>query len=138
MKIYDEENFPYDDAEDDMSGYTVIDDHSIYKLLVSEDEPETIATPIPENEQTVILSEPSTARLHDGDELELQFAAENGCNVCLHGKKVGSLKPAYIKKLKTERGGQNVRVYYKSDVPPMIKLVFGAGAPVPVPDPENV
>ncbi len=134
MRIYDEEN-PYDDViDDDMSGYTVVDDNSIYKLLTSEPDPETIATPIPENEQTVILCEPSVAKVSDGQELELRFSENDGCDVFASGKRIGCFKAAYVRKLKNERCEQLVKAYYKSDVPPMIKLIFGSGVPVPLPE----
>jgi len=51
-------------------------------------------------------------------------------------KKVGGLRPAYVKKLKAERGGQNARVFYKAAVPPMARIVFGEGAPVPAEEPQ--
>lgn len=135
MKIYDEENLPFDDGDEDMSGYTVVDDNSIFKLFVPEPEEETIASPIPQNEQTVILSDPSVAKLHDGDELTLRFCGED-CGVFFGDKKVGGLRPAYVKKLKAERGGQNARVFYKAAVPPMARIVFGEGAPVPAEEPQ--
>lgn len=129
-RIYDEENMSQDEMEDDMAGYAVVDDNSIFKMFIPEAEPETIATPIPENEQTVILADAQTARLHDGDELTLLFV-DDDCTVQAAGKKVGSLKQAYVKKLKAERGGQSARVYYKQTTPPMVRIVFGDGAPIP-------
>ena len=129
MKIYDEENMTYDDEVDEMAGYTMVEDHSIFRIKVTEPEPETIASPIPQNEQTVILAEPNVATLKDGQELTLTFA--DACTV-LHGKKkVGSLKDAYVQKLRAERGGQKAKVYYKQTVPPMVRIVFGEGASIP-------
>ena len=125
MRIYDEENLYDDILDDDMSGYTVVDDNSIFKLLAPEPDPETIASPIPENEQTVILCEPSVSCVADGQEL--------GCDVFASGKRIGCFKSAYVKKLKNERGGQLASAFYKNSVPPMIKLVFGSGASVPPP-----
>ena len=133
MRIYDEENLYDDILDDDMSGYTVVDDNSIFKLLAPEPDPETIASPIPENEQTVILCEPSVSRGADGQELELRFSDSDGCDVFASGKRIGCFKSAYVKKLKNERGGQLASAFYKNSVPPMIKLVFGSGASVPPP-----
>lgn len=130
MKIYDEENMPFDDENDDMSGFSVNEDNSIFRRFIPEPEPETIATPIPENELTVILSEANTALLRDGEELTLVFAA-GGCDVCRGTKKVGSLKAAFVEKLRAARGGQLAQAFYKKDVPPMVRIVFGSGAPVP-------
>lgn len=130
MRIYDEENTAFDDDLDDMAGYTVNDEHSIFRKFVPEPEPETVATPIPQNEQTVILAEPNVSRLRDGQELALAFT-EAGCNVLNADKKVGALKAAYVAKLRAERGGQCARVYYKQTAPPMVRIVFGEGEKIP-------
>ena len=124
MKIYDEENMPYDDGDDDMAGYTFVEDNSIFKLITPEVEPETIASPIPENESTVILDSPSVAGIADGAQLSLEFS-ENGCTVKSGARKIGALKPAYLAKLKQERAGQKATVFYKKTTPPMVRLVFG-------------
>ena len=135
MRIYDEENPLTDGDDDEMSGYTVIEENSIYKLFRTEEPGETVATPIPDNEQTVIICEPSVSRISDGDELSLVFDGDN-CAIKNGAKKVGSLKPAYVKKLKTERGGALFRVFYKLTTPPMVRIVFGEGAQVPIADAE--
>lgn len=128
----DDNDLPEDEDGENLAGYTVIDDHSIFGKYVSEKEEdeETIATPIPVNESTVILSEPQVAGLTDGKELKLKFEFEY-CYVMSGNKKVGSLKPAFVAKLRNERGRQLVRAYYKADVPPMVRLVFGDGAEIP-------
>ena len=132
MRIYDEENVAYDDSDDEMQGFEMIDSHSIFAGVAREkEELETIASPIPQNEQTVILAEPNVARLKDGDELTLEFSGEDCCDVKNGAKKVGSLKPAYVHKLKTERGSQLAKVYYKAAVPAMIRIVFGEGNEIP-------
>lgn len=136
MRIYDEENLQFDDGDDDFAGYTLVDENSIFKMYSPEKDEETIASPIPENEQTVILAEAQTASLKDGALLTLQFDGES-CDVFWEKKKVGSLKPAYIKKLKVERGGQCARVTFKKDVPPMVRLTFGEGALIPTPEKEE-
>lgn len=130
MKIYDEENLPYDEADEDMLGYTVVDEHSIYKSFAPEPEPETIATPIPENEQTVILSEPKVAGVRNEAKLELRFSPE-GCCVFCGEKKIGCLKEAFVKKLLVERGGQKAEAFFRSDIPPMVRIVFGEGDVLP-------
>ncbi|MDE6397920.1 MAG: hypothetical protein K2L51_01215 [Clostridiales bacterium] len=130
MKIYDEENTAFDDDLDEMAGYTVNDEHSIFKKFAPEPETQTVATPLPQNEQTVIMVEPNVARLRDGQELALAFT-EEGCNVLCADKKVGGLKAAYASKLRAERGGQCARVYYKQTVPPMVRIVFGEGEKIP-------
>ena len=53
------------------------------------------ATPIPDNEQTVIICEPSVSRISDGDELSLVFDGDN-CAIKNGVKKVGSLKRAIL------------------------------------------
>lgn len=136
MHIYDEENINFDEADDEMSGYTVIEENSIFQEMFPEKDPETIATPIPENEQTVILCEPDVARLKDGDVLSLDFGADNSCNVLCGDKKIGYLKSAYVRKLKADRGEQLASVFFKLAVPPMIRIKFGEGAPIPAADPE--
>lgn len=125
-RLYDEENYTMDEDDDEFSGYSIDDEVSIYKTIAAATEPEqeTEATPIPQNEQTVILFEAQTAGLSDGKELKLHFSG-NECTVYFGSKKVGILKSAYVIKLKAERGGQKVKAYYKADVPPMVRLVFG-------------
>lgn len=129
MRIYDEENMSLDDDVDEMAGYTVLEGHSIFRLKTPQPEPETVASPIPQNEQTVILDRPDVARLKDGQELTLAFGQT--CAVLYNGKTVGGLKDAYVKKLCAERGGQCAKVYYKHTVPPMVRIVFGAGQTIP-------
>lgn len=131
MKIYDEENLPYDTEEEEFDGYTLVEDHSIFNVheAAREVSDESYATPLPENEQTVILFEPSVAGIKDGASLSLTFSGDT-CVVTAK-KKIGILKEAFVKKLKAERGGQGVRAFYKAATPPMVRLVFGEGAPVP-------
>ena len=127
MQIYDEENIMFDEEDDDMAGYTLEDTHSIFTKIVAPEEEETVASPIPQNEQTVILCDPSVARLHEGDVLSLLFKDEDGCDVMYKEKKIGGLKPAYVVKLKAEHGGDKATVYFKLPTPPMIRIVFGEG-----------
>ena len=134
MQIYDEENINLDDADDEMSGYTVVEDNSIFNNLILQDEEQTIASPIPENEQTVILSDPDVIRLGDGAPLTLEFTDGDSCSVFSYTKKVGGLKSAYVKKLKTERGGQKASAFFKQTAPPMIRIVFGEGTTIPKAD----
>ena len=134
MKIYDEENLPYDGDEEEFDGYTLVEDHSIFNLTAAahEENTESWATPIPENEQTVLLFEPSVAGVKDGAALTLNFCGDT-CTVSAK-KKIGILKEAFVKKLKAERGGQNARAFYKAATPPMVRLVFGEGDPIPKAD----
>lgn len=131
MKIYDEENMPYDGEEEEFDGYTLIDDHSIFNVqevvqeAVREEVPEEWMTPLPENEQTVLLCAPSVAGVKDGAALTLAFKGD-GCVVSAK-KKIGTFKEAFVKKLKAERGGQSVRAFYKAATPPMVRLMFGEG-----------
>ena len=55
MRIYDEENLDFDDDEFDgeMAGYSLDEENSIFGQLAPEKDGETLATPIPQNEQTV-------------------------------------------------------------------------------------
>lgn len=138
MKIYDEENLSYDgDEEEEFNGFTLNEEHSIFNVAKAAREENTPvwASPIPENEQTVILFEPSVAGIKDGAEVTLAFSGD-ACAV-MAKKKIGILKEAFVKKLKAERGGTGVRAYYKAATPPMVRLVFGEGEPVPKATPEN-
>ena len=133
MKIYDEENV-YDGEEEEFDGYTLVEDHSIFNVAAAAREENTDgwASPIPENEQTVLLFEPSVAGVKDGTPLTLTFSG-NACTVSAK-KKIGVLKEAFVKKLKAERGGMGVRAYYKAATPPMVRLVFGEGDSIPQAD----
>ena len=127
-RIYDEENdAPYEEDDDfGLAGYDIDDQVSIFKTISDAIEREQMpeATPIPENEQTVILFEAQTAGLADGKEVSLKFDGDN-CAVTCGNRKIGVFKPAYVVKLKAERGGQKVKAYFKADTPPMVRLVFG-------------
>ena len=127
-RIYDEENDEFDEEDDDFgrAGYDIDEQESVFKILsdaiANEQMPE--ATPIPENEQTVILFEAQTAGLADGKEVSLKFDGDN-CAVTCGNRKIGVFKSAYVVKLKAERSGQKVKAYFKQDTPPMVRLVFG-------------
>ena len=127
-RIYDEENDEFDDEEDDFgrAGYDIDEQESVFRIIsnaiANEQMPE--ATPIPQNEQTVILFEAQTAGVTDGKEVTLEFSGDN-CSVKCGNRKIGVLKSAYVVKLKAERGGQKVKAYFKQDTPPMVRLVFG-------------
>ena len=125
-RLYDEENDAMDEDDDEFAGYDIDDQVSIFKTIsqAAEPEQETEATPIPENEQTVILFDAQTAGIPDGKEVSLQFDGDN-CSVKCGGRKIGVFKPAYVIKLKAERSGQKVKAYFKQDIPPMVKLIFG-------------
>ena len=130
MRMYDE-NYSLDDGDDEFAGYTVVDENSIYKKFAAEEEEqETIATPIPQNEQTVLLNEPHTGGLKDGVPLEMKFTEDN-CILSFNGKQIGVFRPAYIKKLKIEREGQKISAFYKAVEPPMVLIVFGEGTVIP-------
>lgn len=131
MKIYDEENLPYDSEEEEFDGYTLVEEHSIFNVheAAREENDESYASAIPENEQTVILFEPSVAGVKDGASLTLTFSGDT-CVVTAK-KKIGVFKEAFVKKLKAERGGVGVRAFYKAATPPMVRLVFGEGALIP-------
>ncbi len=129
-RVYDEENMPYEDAEEEFDGYTVVDDHSIFNVgVIAAVEPKGWASPLPENETTVILFEPNVRGVKDGDKLKLQFDGEN-CSVHKTAK-IGILKPAFVKKLIADRGGTPYEAFYKASTPPMVRLVFGTGDPLP-------
>ena len=78
MRIYDEENLDFDDDEFDgeMAGYSLDEENSIFGQLAPEKDGETLATPIPQNEQTVLLCEPKVEGLKDGSPLNLRFTAK--------------------------------------------------------------
>ena len=127
-RIYDEENDDFDEEDDDFgrAGYDIDEQESVFKIISAAIEREQMpdATPIPQNEQTVILFEPQTAGVADGKEVSLKFDGDN-CAVMSGNRKIGVFKSAYVTKLKAERSGQKVKAYFKQDVPPMIKLIFG-------------
>ncbi len=133
MKIFDEENRELEE-ENEFDGYSFDDAHSVFnvRLAATADEGEEYRTPLPENEQTVILFEPDVAGIKDGQEVTLLFDG-NACTL-FAGKKIGVFKEAFVKKLRLERGGQGCRAFYKADVPPMVRLLFGEGTPVPPSD----
>ncbi len=120
-----------DEDEDEFGGYSIVDASGadiseikkIYKKAVEEDEP-TIATPIPENEQTVIIENVSFILPKTGRQLSLKLSAAQG-EVWDKKIKVGELKAAFVKKLYETRAGQFARVFMHSDVAPvMVRLVF--------------
>lgn len=128
--MFDEENRESED-ENEFEGYSFDDEHSVFnvKLAAAAEDDAQYRTPLPENEQTVILFEPNVAGIKDGAEVTLGFDG-NTCTV-FAGKKIGVFKEAFVKKLRTERGGQGCRAFFKADVPPMIRLMFGEGTPLP-------
>lgn len=131
-RIYDEENQnPYEDDDREFDGFEMDDSVSVFRTYVQQMiEEETEATPIPVNELTVLLAEADAAGVADGKELTLSFVGE-GCDVSAGKRKIGSLKPAFVRKLRTERAGQGAKAYFKRDTPPMVRIVFGEGDPVP-------
>lgn len=114
-----------DEDEDEFDGFSIDNTHSVFYSHVKQqlEEEETIATPIPQNEQTVILCDPNAAGVKDGELLALKFDGDN-CAVYSGARKIGTLKSAYVQKLKTERGGQKANVYFKKTTPPMVRIVF--------------
>lgn len=124
MNIYDEENYEYADDDDDMAGYSLINEHSIFKTPLTEPDPETIASPIPENEQTVLLCDPKTTLVPDGAALTFTFGENDTCAVLYSGKQIGTLKPAFVQKFKAERAAAPYTVFFKKTVPPMIRIVY--------------
>lgn len=138
MKRLSDDDTPLDEDDgDEFAGYSVEEGHSIFYSHVAAEEEETIATPIPQNEQTVILCDPKVAGVKDGDELNLKFDGDN-CTVYFGARAVGTLKPAYIRKLKAERGGQKANVYFKKTTPPMVRLTFGDDGAIDIEPAERV
>lgn len=131
-KIYDEENQnPYDDDDKEFDGFEMDDSVSVFRTYIREAiESVTEATPIPEGEQTVILADPSVAGIADGAQVTPIFSGET-CDMYSGARKIGSLKAAFVRKLYVERGGQLATVYFKKDTPPMVRIVFGEGTPIP-------
>lgn len=131
--LFDEEpikeNIMVDDSDDDeFEGFTIIDENEAYrrKLMAAaaeEAEPETIATPVPENEQTVLVDNAKFALLQKGQPLSLVLSGDSG-SVYNGETKAADLKPAYVKKLTAERGGQYVYVTLHEKNPPMVRLQF--------------
>lgn len=135
MAIFDEEE-TFDEDGDEFAGYTVIDENEEYRRKIAsrfqaEPEIETIATPIPQNEQTVLVDNAHFFALNLGAPLKLtvnENNAEYSAAVFANSEKVADLKPAYVKKLLAERGGTFASAFVHDKTPAMIKLVFAASA----------
>ena len=136
-KDYDENNRPDDDDsdEDEFAGYSITDDEGQEveregkkKKKISyddaSDEP-VEASPIPENEQTVLIDNAHIFGLSEGDMLSLHITGEESASVFLGAEKVGDLKSAFVKKLLVDRRGWHVRCFFHSAaVPVMVRLVY--------------
>lgn len=131
MTYYEDDNTLLEDdggESEEFSGYTVYDDDEIYrrKILaaaVLQEEEETIASPIPQNEQKVIVDNAIFFGLTEGTDLDLVLSATGGY-VEFNGKKVGDLKPAFVAKLKETRDKSYVKTSLYTIDPPMVKLEF--------------
>jgi hypothetical protein len=134
--IFDDENERDDgDDGDEYEGFAVTDDTGAEmdverkktkreKAAVWDDGETVEASPIPKNEQTVLLDKPSVADLADGTALTLCIDGETAA-VYFKKEKAGELKPAFVKKLLEERAGFFARcVLVSASAPVMVKLFF--------------
>ena len=142
MRNHYNENNPVEDAdeeedEDEFSGYAITDDSgrevergkkkkkkSYDDQDDSKDEP-VEASPIPENEQTVMIDNARVSRLNEGDALTLKITGEQSGEVHGESGKVGDLKPAYVRKLSENRKGWYAQCFlYSASAPAMVKIKF--------------
>lgn len=131
MAAFDEEyENAYDGADEsggELSGYTVFDENEEYLKKVlkeTEAEEETIASPIPENEQKVIVDDAFFFGVQLNDMLTPDFNEGVIYKFCEKSERLAKFKPAFLAKLKTERAGQWVKVTYYCESPSMVKLEF--------------
>lgn len=127
MSVFDEESVVMDNEEDEYNGFEIYDANDVYRrkimleALRAADE-ETIASPIPENEQKVIVDNAHFFGLSEGARLKIVLSG--GGIVEHNGKKIADLKPAFVARLIEKRGGSFARVTLYSFDPPMIKMEF--------------
>ncbi len=135
--IYDDENDLYNDGDDgdEYEGFSVTDatgaemdvsrPEKKKRKKESWDDGETVeASPIPENEQTVMIDEPNVAELSPGAPLTLVVSGET-VSVFSGETKAGSLKPAFVKKLSETRKGLHAEcTLFSVSAPVMVKLKF--------------
>ena len=145
--IYDENNQPYGEEEscpcskEQFEGYSVVDAEEVDvdrtveveksekpkpKIEENYDDGESLeGSDIPQNEQTVIIDSPKISGLSIGDALEISIVSEKEIKLTVDGKKVGTLKPAYVEKLLATRKNQYVECFLHAGAPlVMVKLSF--------------
>ena len=137
---YDEnnaDNTDHDEDEDEFSGYAITDDTGTEilremkkkKKNVYEDDEVVEASVIPENEQTVMIDNPKLSGIKVGDMLTLVIKNEEAAFVYNEKKKVGELKPAFVKKLFESRKDWHAQCFLYSDsFPIMVKIKFSERA----------
>ena len=136
-KRYDDELNPYGDEEDDgdeFAGYAITDDtgreveREDKRKKRSYDEPadEPVeASPIPKDEQTVMVDNARVSGMGEGDALTLIITGEESAELHAESEKVGSLKPAYVKKLLETRSGWYAQCFiFSASAPVMVKIKF--------------
>ena len=138
-KHYDENN-PNEEAgevddEDEFAGYAITDDagreveredKKKKKITYAEKYDEPVeASPIPKDEQTVMIDNARLAGLSEGDALSLHITGCESAEVLGAGGKAGDLKPAYVKKLLESRGGWYAQCFlHSASAPVMVKIKF--------------
>ncbi|MCL2798086.1 MAG: hypothetical protein FWD58_08560 [Firmicutes bacterium] len=137
-KHYNDENNPYNDAdeddEDEFAGYAITDEdgreverEDKKKKKSYDDTPEepVEASPIPKDEQTVMIDNARVASLGKGDALTLKITGAESAEVHGGSEKAGDLKPAYVKKLLETREGWYARCFlHSASFPVMVKIKF--------------
>lgn len=114
----------YDEDEDEFSGFQLTDTIAVEREVSLEDEP-TVASPIPENEMTVIIDSPLKG-LQQGDIVSVIIDKENMTGGILKdGVRAGNFKKPLVEKLIRERGAsvREAFVYSVGDFY-MVKLLF--------------
>jgi len=134
---YDENNsFEADDEADDdeFAGFAITDDTGKEFLREDgkkkksyddgDDEP-VEASPIPENEQTVLIDNAKVSELAEGGALTLVIGGEESAALYAGDEKAGDLKPAFVKKLLENRKGWYARCFlFSVSAPVMVKIKF--------------
>lgn len=137
MAVFDEE--PDEMEDDELSGFQVVDREKLFAAVIIDKEEETIASPIPENEQKALVFDADFDALKEDMPLALGCDGD-GAYLTHDNKKVCALKAAFAAKLKETRGGQYARITVCSLEPPMIRLQYSSsrkkGYDVLIPAPQ--
>lgn len=120
------------EEENEFSGFSIVDEsgldiNEIKKIVkdAEEDEP-AIATPIPENEQIVIVDNAGLLIPDAGEKLDIKISKVAG-SVFYKKMKVGDFKPAFLARLYETREGSFVKAFlHSNEAPVMVKLIFSS------------
>ena len=138
MKRHYDENNPFDadeEDEDEYAGYVITDesgrevereDKKKKKKSYDDGKDEPVeASPIPKDEQTVMIDNASVAGLSEGDALALKITGGESASVYAGKEKAGDLKPAFVKKLLESRKEWYAQCFlFSASAPVMVKIKF--------------